>query len=201
MQPDERSRYAVFRGLFGRGVYPFQAAFLLLNPLRRLILSPAQLAERLGLVRTSRVLELGTGPGYFSPTIARCVAAGLWVGFDLQRPMLQMARRRVARHTNAHGGVVQGDGLRLPFAPGSFDVVFLVAVLGEVPDPAMCLRGCRRLLVPGGRLSITEQPGDPDALSPEELRALTAREAFVFESVHGRGKSFTLNFRRLDSAT
>jgi hypothetical protein len=41
----------------------------LLNPLRRLIQSPTRTVERMALVRTDRVLEIGCGPGYFSRAI------------------------------------------------------------------------------------------------------------------------------------
>ena len=60
----------------------------------------------------------------------------------------------------------------LPFAPASFDSAFLVAVLGEVPDASACVSSIAEILRPGGRLSISELPGDPDALSLAEVREL-----------------------------
>ena len=74
---------------FGRGTCPHQLAFLLESGLRRFILSPDRLAERLELKEASRVLELGPGPGYFSRAVARRVARGYLMLVDLQHEMLQ----------------------------------------------------------------------------------------------------------------
>ena len=54
---------------------PFERASHLLNPLRKLILSPKKLAGRLDLRQDSRVLELGPGPGFFSPEVARRISS------------------------------------------------------------------------------------------------------------------------------
>ena len=46
-------------------------AFTLLIPLRALLLSPAELLRRLHPTADSRILEVGCGPGYFSPALAQ----------------------------------------------------------------------------------------------------------------------------------
>ena len=51
---------------FGRGTCPHQLGFLLESSLRRFVLSPEELAQRLELSAAAQVLELGPGPGYFS---------------------------------------------------------------------------------------------------------------------------------------
>ena len=87
----------ILRRLTGRGTYPHQFAFLLLNPLRGLILRPRTLVTRLHLRDHFRVLELGPGPGYFSAAVARAVPRGNLVLIDIQREMLEKARRRLSR--------------------------------------------------------------------------------------------------------
>jgi ubiquinone/menaquinone biosynthesis C-methylase UbiE len=109
--------------------------------------------------------------------------------------MLLKARRRLARDRAANAAFVQGDGARLPFRVGSFDVAFLVAVLGEVPDPEGCIESLRRVLRPGGLLSLTETIGDPDALTQEQARALVERNGFEVEAVFTDRVGFTLNAR------
>jgi SAM-dependent methyltransferase len=47
---------------------------------------------------------------------------------------------------------VLGVGQMLPFADGSFDVVFSFAVLEHVRDPFLCAKELVRVLKPGGRL-------------------------------------------------
>lgn len=152
----------VLKRNFGRGTFPHQASFTLVLPLRRLILSPEKLVDRLHLDEASRVLEVGLGPGYFSVEIARRLPQGCLELLDLQREMLEQARRRLERTGWPNVGFTQGDAGNLPYGKDQFDVVFLVAVLGEVADPATCLQGIYRTLRPGGLLSITEQPRDPD---------------------------------------
>jgi ubiquinone/menaquinone biosynthesis C-methylase UbiE len=171
-------------------------AFSLTLPLRRLILSPEELADRLHLAPTSRVLELGPGPGYFSAEVARRVPEGELVLADLQWGMLRRARQRLADGPK-NVRLLQADGLCLPFNADAFDVVFLVAVLGEIPDPTACLSEIARVLKPGGLLSNTEQPGDPDGLSPSTLRSLGEGAGFRFVQQFGRRRNYTANFRKL----
>jgi CAAX protease family protein len=186
----------VWRRFQGRGTYPHELAFLLRIPLRSLLLSPRRLASRLHLKKDSRVLEIGPGPGFFSLEIARDVAAGRLELFDIQREMLQKARRRLRRAGATNVGFTQGNGAALPFRPGSFDVAFLVAVLGEVPDPAACIASIRGVLRPRGLLSVTELPGDPDALSQPEVQDLAEKAGLQFVEAFPASKGFTVNFRR-----
>jgi ubiquinone/menaquinone biosynthesis C-methylase UbiE len=183
------------RGL-GRGTCPHQLAFLLEFGLRRFILSPERLAERLELGETARVLELGPGPGYFSRAVARRVPRGYLLLVDLQSEMLQKARGKLARSGLGNSGFVQADGTALPVPSGAWDCVFLVAVLGEVSDLRSCLREIHRVLRPGGLLSLTEQPGDPDFISLPDARRLVEGAGFRFEKVSGRGKNYTASFRK-----
>lgn len=188
----------VWRRFGGRGTYPHQLAFLLLVPLRRILLSPSKLVRHLHLTTTSRVLELGPGPGFFSVDVARSVPDGRLELVDIQREMLQKARRRLKRAGMHNVGYTQANAVMLPFRVGVFDVVFLVAVLGEVSDPKACLRSIERVLRSTGLLSITELAGDPDALTEGALRNLVAGTSLEFvESVRVSG-GLIATFRRQD---
>jgi len=184
----------VIRGFFGRGPFPHQLSFLQGSALRRLILSPEELADRLHLNESSRVLEVGPGPGYFSVEVARRLLQGHLELFDLQLEMLEQARRRLERAGLHNVGFTQGDACNLPYGENQFDVVFLVAVLGEVANPAACLEGIYRTLRPSGLLSITEQPGDPDFMPLPTVRALAEQQGFKFAESYGQGKNYTANF-------
>jgi CAAX protease family protein len=180
----------------GRGTYPHQLAFLLLNPLRRFILSPQELVERLHLSERSRVLELGPGPGYFSAHVARSVSRGHLYLVDIQRQMLEKARLRIRRAGLTNVSFAQASASALPFMRDVFDVAFLVAVLGEVPDPRKCLECIRYSLRPGGILSVTEVAGDPDAISPSEVSAIANSAGFEALETFQRRGAITMNFRR-----
>jgi ubiquinone/menaquinone biosynthesis C-methylase UbiE len=186
----------VWRRFGGRGAYPHQLAFVLLTPLRALLLSPAELVRRLGVAEDARVLEIGPGPGYFSPAVARRVARGRLELFDLQREMLAKARRRLRRAGATNVGFAQGDGTRLPYRDASFDAAFLVAVLGEVPDPRACVAEIARVLRPGGVLSVSELPGDPDALAASEVREMAEAAGLVPSQSFAIRGGFTRNYRK-----
>jgi SAM-dependent methyltransferase len=155
-------------------MYPVEYARWLLNPLRYLIIPPGRIVDRLQLSPTDRVLEVGCGPGFFSPAIARRLSAGHLTIFDAQAPMLDMARRRVAKQRLTNFTSVCGSGDGLPFADAVFDVVFMITVLGEIPDGAAAIREAARVLRSGGRFSSTEAAGDPDRVKQTELDELAA---------------------------
>jgi SAM-dependent methyltransferase len=108
----------VWRRFSGRGTYPHELAGMLLFPLRRIVLSPERLVARLHLTRTSRVLEIGPGPGFFSIDVARAVPQGRLELMDIQAEMLQKARRRLRRAGVANAGYTQANAVKLPFRNG-----------------------------------------------------------------------------------
>jgi ubiquinone/menaquinone biosynthesis C-methylase UbiE len=177
---------------------PHTRASHLLNPLRGLLLSPSRLVRRLGLKPDFTVLELGPGPGFFSSAVARALPTGKLVLIDIQPEMLDMAKARLDRKGIGNVDYRQGDAIALPAETESFDVVFLVAVLGEVPDRRACLREIHRVLRPNGLLSVTEfKLGDPDLISIRELQSSIAAEGFELQKRHRRLFHYTLGFRKL----
>lgn len=186
----------IWQRFSGAGVYPHELSFILETPLRNLIISPEQLADRLHLSPDSTVLELGPGPGFFSVEVARRIPGGKLVLFDIQREMVVKSRVKLQRSGLNNIHPAQGNALSLPFSAGSYDVVFLVTVLGEVPQPEECLKNISRVLLPGGLLSITEQKGDPDALTQVQLLQMGEVYGFEFVETFPFRGGFTLNLRR-----
>lgn len=194
-----RTLKTIWQGLSQPGrLFPHQLAFTLLIPLRNWALSPAELVRRLDLCPDSRILEVGCGPGYFSPALARAVPQGEVVLADIQPEMLAKARRRLEKRGIANAAYHLCDGSRFPFADCSFDRIVLVTVLGEVADQAAYLAEFRRLLAPKGRLSISESAGDADKLSRAELTKLLARHGFAPVQQFGNERNYTLNFGKTD---
>lgn len=186
------------RRFFGQGVCPYEFSFVLESALRRLILSPETLAERLHLTPQSQVLEVGPGPGFFSPAVARRLGEGRLLLYDIQHGMLRKARAKLERAGAQNVGYVQGDARWMPLADRCVDVAFLVAVLGEVPSPSQCLCELHRVLKPDGLLSITEQPGDPDFRPLPVVEGMTEGQGFSLLETYGHGKNYTANFRKRD---
>ena len=169
---------------------------MLLVPLRRMVLSPERLVANLHLTPTSRVLEIGPGPGFFSIDVARAIPQGRLELVDIQIEMLQKARRRLRSAGVENTGYTQSNAATLPFRAGVFDVAFLVAVLGEVSDPKACVSAIAAALRPGGRLSVAELPGDPDALTEQQLRTLTDGTGLEFIETVKVSRALLASFRR-----
>jgi ubiquinone/menaquinone biosynthesis C-methylase UbiE len=88
-----------------------------------------------------------------------------------------------------------GDAARLPYPDNSFDLVFMVTVLGEVHDMDSCLKGIHRILKPKGIFSITEQKGDPDYIPLPKIAVIAAKHGFVLSEKKTRLLSYSANFK------
>jgi len=146
----------------------------------------------MSLARTDRVLEIGCGPGYFSPAIAAAIPDGSLVLFDLQVEMLDLARRRLVDFTNTE--FTQGDALSLPFPDGSFNAVLLVLVLGEVSDRDGCIAEVARVLRPGGGVMFAESRRDSDFIPIKQLQALAEKHGLDLSERRGLGWEYTARF-------
>ena len=178
----------------GRGkVFPASKARSLLNPARRIVQSPGRVVAALDVGADARVLEIGCGPGYFSPTLAAAIPRGELVLADLQSEMLHLARERLVTYDNAR--FAQLDGSDLPFASATFDAVLVVLMLGEVPDRERCLAECRRVLRQGGAAVFAESRRDSDFIPRSELRSLVEPHGFELEEVRGWFLDYTARFR------
>lgn len=105
----------------------------------------------------SRVLELGCGVGAQTVHLLRSSPRARIVAVDQSEESLARARSRVA-------GLVPGaqvewhraDVFDLPFADAEFDHVFVCFVLEHLPEPRRALAGLRRVLRPGGTVTVIE---------------------------------------------
>ena len=114
------------------------------------------MVELTGVSAGERVLDVGAGIGGPSRMLARHCGASV-TALD---PTARFCR--LARVLNERCGlaervtVVHGDGVTLPFADASFDLVWTQAVWQSVEDKAALGAEIRRVLRPGGRLTLFE---------------------------------------------
>ncbi len=102
-------------------------------------------------------LDLGTGPGLVAVEIAQRLPGLRVIGLDLAAPMVKAAHRRAKRiGVDGRGLWPQADGHFLPFADGSFDLVFSTFALHHWCDPLAVLNEMARVLKPGGRYLIAD---------------------------------------------
>jgi demethylmenaquinone methyltransferase/2-methoxy-6-polyprenyl-1,4-benzoquinol methylase len=98
-----------------------------------------------------RALDVACGSGKLTGEVLRLAPDALVVGLDFSGRMLEVAAARVP---GPH--YVRGDGLRLPFADGSFDSVTVAFGLRNFTDPDRGLREMLRVLRRGGRAVVLE---------------------------------------------
>jgi len=171
------------RGRLEPSAYPFTEAALLETPWRRPFAGPQRVLAAFDLKPGERVLEVGPGIGYYSLEAARRIGPqGRLICLDIQREMLLETRRRLRGAGCERAGCVEASAEDLPFLSGCFDHVLLVTVLGEIPDRSQALQEVRRVLRPGGRLSVSEQLPDPDFITPGALRRQLRAAGFVEET-------------------
>jgi len=173
----------------------FSARWVLHLPLRGLV-NPVRQTLRASHVRAgATVLELGPGTGYFSLEAARMVGPeGRLVCADLQPAMAVALGRRLASSAVGNAHVVIGEAGALPLADASVDCAFLVTVLGEISDRPRALRELRRVLAPGGILSVSETLADPDYQLIDSVRDLVRATGFQVIEETRRLLGYTSNF-------
>ncbi|MER7578565.1 L-histidine N(alpha)-methyltransferase [Kitasatospora sp. NPDC097691] len=105
----------------------------------------------------SRLLEAGCGVGAQTVHLLAAGPGVLLTAMDLSAESLAQARARVAAQApDAEVTWHHGDLHRMPFPDGAFDHVFLCFVLEHLPDPAAGLAALRRVLRPGGTITVIE---------------------------------------------
>ncbi|MCI0370918.1 MAG: glycosyltransferase [candidate division NC10 bacterium] len=112
------------------------------HPRRRAMF--AALLKPLGPARGRRLLDLGAGSGLF-------VRIAREAGWEADGTELSTESRAWAR--TRHGITLRDPGTD-PLPVGAYDVVSLVNVLDQAPDPAALLGAARAALRPGGRLLL-----------------------------------------------
>jgi SAM-dependent methyltransferase len=99
-----------------------------------------------------RVLEIGIGAG---TDFLQWVRAGAQAhGVDLTEESIANVRERLAVYGLRAAEVRQADAEALPYAEGTFDLVYSWGVLHHTPDTARALREAVRVLAPGGLAKV-----------------------------------------------
>lgn len=103
------------------------------------------------------ILDIGCGPGTITTDLAQLVPQGRVTGVDAIEDVLEHARSHAAARGVTGNLVFEAvDANALPYADGTFDVVFCHQVLQHVKDPVGILKEMRRVAKPGGVVAARE---------------------------------------------
>ena len=119
-----------------------------------------------------RVLDLGSGGGIDVLLSARRVGpSGFAYGVDMTDEMLTLARANAARAGAANVEFRKGEIEALPLPGASVDVVISNCVINLSTDKPAVLAEMFRVLVPGGRIGITDVVAEDHLTAADRVAA------------------------------
>jgi protein-L-isoaspartate(D-aspartate) O-methyltransferase len=92
----------------------------------------AYMTEQLGVQRSHRVLEIGTGSGYQAAILSKLCREV--VSIERYRTLADSARKRLAKLGYGNVEVILGDGYDIPENLGSFDRIIVTAAMEDIPE-------------------------------------------------------------------
>lgn len=127
----------------------------------------------------ARVLEVGCGVGAQTVPLARNSPEALITSIDVNPESVAQAKRRVAVAGLTNVTLQTADLFNLPFAPGSFDHIFVCFVLEHLPHPTEVVRTLLAFLRPEGTLTVIEGDHGSVFFHPDSVMAQRAVAAQV----------------------
>ena len=172
-------------------------ANLIDNPLRRKFQPPSDMPIRHGIEPGMTVLEVGPGNGRYTVETARRVGStGRVIAIDIEPKMIERVLQRAQAEgiTNLEAKVANVHNL--PFEDGTFDAIYMITVISEIPEPEKAMQEFYRLLSPSGTLAFSELFTDPDYPLAQTLIRLANQANFRLKKKLGNFFSYTLVFEK-----
>ncbi len=119
----------------------------------------------------ARVLEAGCGVGAQTVILARNSPETQFTSVDISPQSVAAAKAAVARAGFGNVTFQVADLFHLPFADASFDHVFVCFVLEHLRDPEPALHHLKRVLKPGGTLTVIEGDHGSTFFHPQSAAA------------------------------
>lgn len=123
-------------------------------------------------LKNLRVLDAGCGGGRYAYIVGK--AGAQLDAIDLSSAV---EKAQVLCRTFPNVRIVQGDLLKLPYKPASFDFVYSIGVLHHTPNTKAAFQSVAKMVKPGGRLAvwIYRKNTWPQEAINSSLRMVTSR--------------------------
>jgi ubiquinone/menaquinone biosynthesis C-methylase UbiE len=167
---------------------------------RRTVQPPQQIIQRSGFQPGMKVLEVGCGSGCYTTFVARAVGGnGEVYALDIQPGMLEQLQKKLAQPEysdiqNIH--LVEHSAYELPFEDETFDIVYFITVLQEIPDAVQALREARRVLKQGGIAAVTEMLPDPDYVPASITARMGEKAGLTLDQSLGNLWTYTVRLKK-----
>src|ERR1019366_4056827 len=129
-------------------------------------------------IRNWRALDLACGPGTFTRALAARIR--FVVGLDLTPALLARAAKSVGAASAAAKTVSAfacGDGTRMPFATGTFDLAICGYSIHHMLHPARVIAELARIVRVGGRVALADMVSRDSADRELQTRIEKTRDA------------------------
>jgi ubiquinone/menaquinone biosynthesis C-methylase UbiE len=141
-------------------LFPPEKLGMLEGPDRDAWQRPDEVMDKLRIAEGSIVADLGAGAGWFTMRLAARVGPnGVVYAEDVQPPMIEAIKRRVARAQLKNVKTVLGKSLD-PSLPAPVDAALIVDAYNEMEQPRVVLRNLASYLKPNGLIGIVESKKD-----------------------------------------
>jgi ubiquinone/menaquinone biosynthesis C-methylase UbiE len=137
----------------------------------------------------SHVLEAGCGVGAQTVTLATKSPEARITSIDISEDSVSAATLAVSAAGLTNVSVQCADILNLPYADNEFDHVFLCFVLEHLQDPVVALRSLKRVLKPGGSITVIEGDHGSTFFHPDSEFARQAVQCQVRLQAQARGNA------------
>lgn len=113
-----------------------------------------EVLARLPRIANTRCLDLGCGQGNTTRFLAEMLQPAECIGLEYDAALVQHAAEQPGNPPCVQ--FEQGDATQLPYADGSFDIVFCRFLLIHMTDPVRVIREMLRVAKPGGFVIAVE---------------------------------------------
>lgn len=121
-----------------------------------------KILENLFINDGDTVLDLGTGSGYLAFPLALTNPYSKIIGLDIVTRTLEVNRKKAEERNIDNLKFIDYNGMTLPFADSTFNVIVTRYALHHFPDIKAAFREISRVLKPGGQLFVSDPTPNPN---------------------------------------
>ncbi|KKQ92931.1 MAG: Methyltransferase domain protein [candidate division CPR2 bacterium GW2011_GWC1_39_9] len=147
------------------------------SPQRKKLLPAEDILRQYGLTEGMRVVDFGSGSGYFTFPAAKIVGSkGFVCGIDIDPEFVNYAKNRAKKENVKNVDFLTGDESSITVDSGSIDYILAGMTLHELKDIKKFFKEAKRVLKVDGRLLIIEWQKRETPMGPPVSHRLSAAE-------------------------